>query len=241
MIKPLNILIVDDETFARKQISEIVQKVSSKYLITEASSLVEAKNAIAQKDFKIIFLDINLKGELGFDLVPSIPKWTKIIFVTAMDNYAIRAFEVNALDYILKPPTIERVTKALDRIKGKHADKTLLEPLSMDDRIFVQTRNEIKFIQLTDIEYIQADGVYTQLYSSKANPVLIRKSLSDWNKSLSSKDFVQIHRSTIINLNKVARIVPHSKGTFLIYTKGLDTPLSVSRTFSFAIKERMIV
>lgn len=236
-----NILIVDDETFARKQISEIIQTVSPKYLITEASSLIEAKNAIFQKDFSIIFLDINLKGALGFDLVPSIPKQTKIIFVTAMDNYAIRAFEVNALDYILKPPTAERITKALDNLKEDPNTKKLAEPFSLDDRIFIQTNKAIQFILISDIKYIQADDVYTQLYISQAKPVLIRKSLSDWKKSLPSKDFIQIHRSTIININKVARIEPYSKGTFKIYIKGEDTPLSVSRTFSAAIKERMIV
>lgn len=236
-----NILIVDDETFARKQIGDIVQKVSLNYEISEASSLSEAKNAISKKDFKIIFLDINLKGALGFDLIPSIPKKTNIIFVTALDNYAIRAFEVNALDYILKPPTLERMAKAISQIEEKHTVNRSVEPLTMNDRIFVQTSKEIEFIQLSDIKYIQADSVYTQLYTSKKNPVLIRKPLSDWNKSLPSKDFVQIHRSTIINLNKVARIVPHSKGTFKIYINGLDTPLPVSRSFSSNIKERLLV
>lgn len=235
------ILIVDDETFARNQISEIVQKVLPDSLISEVSSLVEAKNVIAKEDFTIIFLDINLKGETGFDLVPSIPKQTNIIFITAMDKYAIRAFEINALDYILKPPTIERVTKAIDRIKGKHAYRKLTDPLTTEDRIFVKTGDEIKFIQVSDIKYIQADGVYTQLFTSKANPVLIRKPLSNWNKSLPSKDFIQIHRTTIINLNNVARIVSHSKGTFKIYMNGLDTPLPVSRSYSSRIKERLLV
>ena len=240
-MEPMNILVVDDETFARKQISEIVQKVSPKCLITEASSLSEAKNVISLKDFSVIFLDINLKGEMGFDLVPSIPIQTKIIFVTAMDNYAIRAFEVNALDYILKPPTIERVTNALNQLKDEPHVQKIAEPLSMDDRIFVQTNKAIQFIQLSDIMYIQADGVYTQLYTPETNPFLIRKSLSNWIKSLPPKNFIQIHRSTIINLNKVSKMLPANKGTYKIFIKGCATSFPVSRSFSAVLKERLIV
>jgi DNA-binding LytR/AlgR family response regulator len=238
---PMNILIVDDEIFARKQISEIVKKISPKYVITEAFSLKEAKSAISQKDFSIVFLDINLKGELGFDLVPSIPKQTKIIFVTAMNNYAIRAFEVNALDYILKPPTVERVTKALSLLNDESQVSNKALPFSMDDHILVQTNQEIKFIHISEIRYIQADGVYTQLSTSEAKPILVRKSLSEWINSLPLKNFIQIHRSTIINLNKVSKMLPANKGTYKIFIKGCATPFSVSRSFSAVLKERLIV
>ena len=238
---PMNILIVDDEIFARKQICEILQKVSPKCLIAEAASLSEAKSAISKKDFSIVFLDINLKGELGFDLVPSIPKQTKIIFVTAMDNYAIRAFEVNALDYILKPPTVERVAKALALLNDKSKASNRLLPFSMDDHILVQTNQEIKFIHISEIRYIQADGVYTQLFTSEAKSILVRKSLSEWINSLPLKNFIQIHRSTIINLNKVSKMLPANKGTYKIFIKGCTTPFSVSRSFSAVLKERLIV
>ena len=238
---PMNILIVDDEIFARKQICEILQKVSPKCLIAEAASLSEAKSAISQKDFSIVFLDINLKGELGFDLVPSIPKQTKIIFVTAMNNYAIRAFEVNALDYILKPPTVERVTKALSLLNDESQVSNKALPFSMDDHILVQTNQEIKFIHISEIRYIQADGVYTQLSTSEAKPILVRKSLSEWINSLPLKNFIQIHRSTIINLNKVSKMLPANKGTYKIFIKGCATPFSVSRSFSAVLKERLIV
>ncbi len=236
----INILVVDDETFARKQISEIIQTISPNYLITEASSLSEAKSALFQNDFSIIFLDINLKGELGFDLVPSIPKQTKIIFVTAMDNYAIRAFEVNALDYILKPPTVERVTKALNLMKDDHHVNKISEPLSIDDRIFVQANNAVHFINIKDINYIQAQDVYTEIFATDGKSFLVRKSLTEWIKKLPDNDFFRIHRSTIININCMERMEPHGKGTFIVRLKGFETPFSVSRTYSANIKKRMI-
>jgi len=237
----INILVVDDETFARRQISEIVQTVSPKCLITEASSLTEAKSALFQNDFSIIFLDINLKGELGFDLVPSIPKQTKIIFVTAMDNYAIRAFEVNALDYILKPPTVERVKKALDLLKTEMPMSEVTDKFSIDDRIFVQIQNSVRFIDIKDIRYIQAEGVYTHLYTGEGKPYLVRKSMSSWGELLPTKFFMQIHRSTLINLNAVDRMVPYGKGTFKVYLIGTKEPLSVSRTYATDIKKMLIV
>ncbi|MBC8321974.1 MAG: response regulator transcription factor [Candidatus Marinimicrobia bacterium] len=236
----INILVVDDETFARKQISEIIQTISPNYLITEASSLSEAKSSLFQDDFSIIFLDINLKGESGFDLVPFVPKKTKIVFITAMDNYAIRAFEVNAMDYILKPPTIERVKQAIDLLTEDPHEKISTETFSMADRIFVQANNAVHFINIKDINYIQAQDVYTEIFATDGKSFLVRKSLTEWIKKLPDNDFFRIHRSTIININCMERMEPHGKGTFIVRLKGFENPFSVSRTYSANIKKRMI-
>ena len=146
-------LIVDDETFARKQISEILQKIDESCNIIEVASLSEAKESILQIKFSIIFLDINLKGESGFDLVPFIHKKTKVVFITAMNKYAIRAFEVNAMDYILKPPTLDRVKQTIELLKEDPVENLSNKSFTMADRIFIQENNAVHFINIKDINY----------------------------------------------------------------------------------------
>jgi DNA-binding LytR/AlgR family response regulator len=237
----MNFLIVDDETFARKQIGELVKKVCPECVIIEASTLSEAKSAISQTDFSIIFLDINLKGELGFDLVPSISKQTKIVFITAMDKYAIRAFEVNAMDYILKPPTFDRIKKAIDIYTHDPREKINLKIFSIDDRIFVQSNDVVQYIYIKDIRYVSAEGVYTHLFTSDSKPFLVRKSLTEWSDLLPKKHFIRIHRSTLINLNAIDHMKPLGKGMFNVYIKGFNDPLTISRSYSSEIKKLFMV
>ncbi len=238
-MKKMNYLIVDDETFARKQISDILKIINAHCNIEEAATLSESKTSISQTQFSIIFLDINLKGESGFDLVPFVPKNTKIVFISAMDSYAIRAFEVNAMDYILKPPTVERVKKAIDLLTDSPMEKKEAIPFSIKDRMFVQIGDTIQFINISDICCIEAKDVYTQLHTSEFKPILIRKPLSDW-VALLPDDFIQIHRSTIVNVNVIHKMESHGKGTFTVRLKGIESPFAVSRNYSVNIKKLMI-
>lgn len=239
-MKKINFLIVDDENFARKQISEILKKINVSCNITEAATLVKAKESLSHTKFSIVFLDINLKGETGFDLVPFIPKRTKIVFITAMESYAIRAFEINAIDYILKPPTLDRMKKTMDLMADNSIEKIPTESFTMTDRIFIQANNAIRFVNISDISFIQAKDVYTQIFSLETKHLLVRKSLTQWRKILPENDFIQIHRSTIVNINKIDRIETGNRGTYILFLKGTETPFSVSRTYSNEIKNRLI-
>ncbi|MBT3478897.1 MAG: response regulator transcription factor [Candidatus Marinimicrobia bacterium] len=234
------ILIVDDETFARKQICDLVHEICPEGVTTEADSLSEAKEALNQTEFSIIFLDINLKGDLGFDLVPFVPPQTKIVFITAMDKYAIRAFEVNAIDYIVKPPTVERIQNVFNKIENKKYEP-VLKTFTLEDRVFVQTDETFQFIQLKEIQYIEAKDVYSMIYILGIKPTLIRKSLSDWRNILPENHFFRIHRSTIVNINKIHHISPFGKGTFHVYLNGLETQLVMSRSYAIELKKRLIV
>lgn len=237
----LNILIVDDESIARKQVAELIHALYPESVIQEAASLKEAKHAIDEDTFSLIFLDINLKGEMGFDLVPFIPKKSKIVFITAMDKYAIRAFEVNALDYILKPPTKERIKKSIDQLNDVEAQPKKLKEFGLDDRIFVQSNDKIRFITLNDIRYIEAKDVYSMMVTSEKKSILVRKSLSKWIEILPQKHFLRIHRSSIVNINFIDHITPYGKGTFKVYLDGIEEPLTMSKSYSNALKTRLII
>ncbi len=239
-MNPLNILIVDDESLARKRIAELVSQACPEGIIKTAASLSEAKHAIDVNTFSLIFLDINLKGELGFDLVPFIPKKTKIVFITALDKYAIRAFEVNALDYILKPPTLERIQKSVNQLNENGLEPVDLKEFSLDDRIFVQSNDAIRFINLTDIKYIQAKDVYSMIITSEKKSILVRKSLMDWIKILPHNHFIRIHRSSIVNIKFIQHIAPYGKGTDKVYLDGVEEPLSMSKAYAGELKKRLI-
>jgi len=237
----LNILVVDDESLARKRIIELTNQVCPEGRITEAASISDAKNAINNNEFSLIFLDINLRGELGFDLIPFIPPKTKIVFITALDKYAIRAFEVNAMDYILKPPTIDRIKKTFDQLRNNESKPKAVDELSLEDRIFVQSNDSIRFVSLKDIKYIKAKDVYSLIFTSDKKPNLVRKSLTEWIKILPQKHFIRIHRSAIVNMNNIHHIAPFGRGTFKIHLDGVEEPLSMSKSYSLALKKRLII
>lgn len=119
-------------------------------------------------------------------------------------------------------------------------EKIPTESFTMTDRIFIQANNAIRFVNISDISFIQAKDVYTQIFSLETKHLLVRKSLTQWRKILPENDFIQIHRSTIVNINKIDRIETGNRGTYILFLKGTETPFSVSRTYSNEIKNRLI-
>ena len=233
----LRLLIVDDESLARESIRDLLESSSLICEIKEAGTVEDARVILDRNKIDGVFLDINLQGESGFDLVPFVPERTRIVFVTAFDQHAIRAFEVNALDYILKPPGRDRLLGCLKRIsEGLPPAENNLQ-LTLDDRLFIRGIDKVQFVMIRDIHFITVDRDYSTLHGKGGRTFLVRKTLKSWKNILPERDFIRIHRSTIVNLNVVERMVPFVKGRYHIYVTGRKDPLILSRRYADRIKE----
>ncbi len=210
-------------------------------VVGEAENLSEAIELIEKEKPNIVFLDIQLSGENGFDLLERVEQNFKLIFVTAFDAYAIRAFEVNALDYLLKPVNPERLAKAIARLaEEKPEEKPELRPLEFDDRIFLQLGERSIFLKVCDISHINAAGDYSEVLTIDKRKLLIEKPLREWETRLPEKQFLRIHRQTIINLEEVEEIETWFNRTFQVRLKKYPNPLAVSRRYAIKLKSKFV-
>jgi len=239
MSKLYNVLVVDDERLARKELSNMLSEYDCVNTIYNAEDVNSAMTMIEKHAPDLIFLDIQMPGESGFDLLNKIDYKGKVIFATAFDEYALRAFEVNALDYLLKPITHERLKKALDRLEEETPKKSNFEyNLQFDDRLFLTIGVKQVFIKVSSIIVIQSDGDYTQVITSCTNNGLVSKSMKEWENRLPQNYFCRIHRTTIINLEFVDKIEKWFNYSFKVYLKGIAEPYIISRRYSKQLKEK---
>ena len=230
-------ILVDDERLARKELRsmlaehEIIDVVGEAETVTQAAELVHAKNP------DVLFLDIQLPGETGFDLLDRITPACKIIFVTAFDEYAIRAFEVNALDYLLKPINPARLAQAIERLTTQiAAPASPVRALEYEDRLFIEVDERSRFLKVSDIILITAMGDYSRIFSCDGQKSLVLKPLKDWEERLPSKHFTRIHRSTIINVNYVERLESWFNRSYRIHIRQIPEPLVMSRRYAARFK-----
>ena len=181
----LRVVIVDDEPMARRALRRMLTDFPEINFCGEADSVDEAQRLIKDTRAGVVFLDIELYGESGFDLVPRLDKETAVVFVTAFNKYAIRAFEVNALDYLLKPVTKERLAESIRRLGEKRRTRSpSASPgrLNMEDVILVQDGKQRRWLALKDLCLIEANGDFTVLRSADGNSGALWRSLRQWEK-----------------------------------------------------------
>ena len=231
-------IIVDDERLARLQLRELLSHFEIIKVIAEADDVPSAVKIVNDLQPELIFLDIQMPGESGFDLLQQINSLPKIVFVTAFDQYAIRAFEVNALDYLLKPINPQRLAQAVARLSGDRQEDfaETVKPLEYDDYLFIAVGEQAEFIKVSSIVCIRADGVYSEVLIKDGRKIVLHKSLKQWLKQLPAKHFVQIHRSTVINLEDVERVEQWFNYSYRVYLRNIKEPLVMSRRFVTQLK-----
>jgi len=232
-------LLVDDERLARVEMRSLLAQHPHIEVVGEAESVDTAVSAIHAMKPDLIFLDIQMPGASGFDLLNRISVEAHIIFVTAFDAYAIRAFEVNALDYLLKPVSPERLEQALERMSREPAPEEPRRRLECGDRLFLNLDGQMRFIELNQILAIGALGDYTEIWTTDGNKNLALKPLKTWEARLPEKDFIRIHRSTIIHMGHVERLESWFNAAFRVYIRGIDEPFIMSRRFAAKIKHKL--
>ncbi len=230
----IRILIIDDEPLARQLVLEYLEDYSEFHVIKECQDGFEGLKAIQEHEPDLVFLDVQMPKINGFEMLELIDNPPAVIFTTAFDEFALKAFDAHAIDYLLKPFSKERFSKALDKFcQMEKKPWQLQEMLKLDaargqntDRVVVKVRNEIKIIPFQQIKYLEANDDYVNLYTSEGK-FLKNKTLRFFETVLDSDLFVRVHRSYIVKVNEINKIEPYEKEGYLIKLKtGESIPVS---------------
>jgi two-component system LytT family response regulator len=238
--KKYRTLIIDDEKYARSDLRELLSLFPTIDIVGEAKNIKTAIEAIENLKPDLLFLDIQFPGETGFELFDKVDITAKVIFVTAYDEYAIRAFDVNACDYLLKPVNPDRLALAIKRLPENHEQQN--QPsisLTEEDSIYLQLNYKYYFLRVDSIIKITAADHFTEVFTAKGLKGLTNKQLCEWEKRLPKSSFTQVHRSTIINMNFVERIERGANYSYHVIMKNIEEPILISRRYAAQIKKRM--
>ncbi len=255
-METLNVIIIDDERRVRNALRQTLEECGGVNVIAEADTIESARQTLAvHPEADGIFLDIQLPGGTGFDLVPDITDMKKVVFVTAYDQYAIRAFEVNALDYIMKPATPERLEQSLHRLRlhrKSQSTPTLgaspalpaentspQKTLALSDQLLLKFGTKSRFIPLENLVFVRSADNYTELHVEDGSIALMRKTLEEWAESLPPEIFLRLHRSTLVNKHFVEELVLESAGKYCIRLTGVDELFPISRSYASAVREAL--
>jgi two-component system, LytTR family, response regulator len=237
-VRAIDVLVVDDEALARRNLTLLLRNDPDIASVTECGSGLEAIAEIRRRRPDLVFLDVQMPECDGFDVLEllgaDMPE--TVIFVTAYDVYALRAFEAGALDYLLKPFDDARFHRALARAKQKLARDPLTQPRSIS-RIAVKNRNQTLFINVADIDWIEAASYYACIHVG-ADTHILRRTLQELEQDLDSRTFARIHRSIIVNLDRVRGLVLQDGGEYEVVLD-CDAHLRLSRRYRKHIQDRL--
>lgn len=220
IVNPIKVVIVDDEPLARENLRDLLSAFPQLAVVGEAGGVDEAVRIIAASEAEAVFLDIQMPGGSGFDLLPLLRRPIQIIFVTAYDRYAIRAFDINAVDYLLKPIERPRLTEAVNRLRsGAQIDRVLpimTRPLvdsrlSFIDEVLINAGVQSFFMPVSDITAVIAAGDYVKLLVADGREYILRGTIKQWRARLPEKEFVQLDRSLIVNLKHIISWRPYGR------------------------------
>jgi len=239
-------IVIDDERLARKELITLLNQLETVEVVGEAVNAEDAKEKINELNPDVIFLDIQMPEKTGFELLEELDSVPHVIFTTAYDEYALKAFQVNALDYLLKPIEPKRLEEALNKLSSKieaSAKSKLTEvqlnqkKLTLEDQVFVKDGDRCWFVRLSNVRLFESDGNYIKVYFENFKP-MIHKSLNALDERLDEKSFFRASRKHIINLGWVEGIEPWFNGGLVVTLKGGDR-IEVSRRQAARFKEMM--
>ena len=226
-------LIIDDERLARDELRRLLQEHPHIDIIGEAASVQEGLQQIERLSPELIFLDVQMPDGSGFDLLTLLEQPPKVIFTTAYDKYAIRAFDVSALDYLLKPVDPPRLAQAVQKLAPTAATQT--PPPAPDGKVFIKDGERCWFVALGDIVLFESEGNYTRVYFDHHRPLLLR-SLVQMEARLDAAKFLRISRSQIVNLSCVTGISPAPAGGMTLTLQN-ELKVSMSRRRAVLFKQ----
>lgn len=238
-------IIIDDERLARNELKKLLLDFPEIEVIAEAANASEGVEKIDSLNPDLVFLDIQMPGKTGFDMLSELERAPNVIFTTAYDEYALKAFEVNALDYLLKPVEPKRLADALQKLQVEEDKEPLSDHtisvnrsiLNEHDQVFVKDGERCWFVKLSDIRLFESVGNYAKVYFGPNKP-LILKSLNALEERLDEKVFFRANRKHIVNLRLIEKIEPYFNGGLLLEMKGGEK-IEVSRRQTVKFKEMM--
>ncbi len=237
-------LIIDDERLARKELNSLLEDSKEIIVVGEAINADDAYQKILELKPDLLFLDIQMPGKTGFDLLEMLDSVPHVIFTTAYDEYALKAFDVNALDYLLKPIQKERLQESIEKLIKKttesqqDSDENLEAfKLGVRDQVFVKDGDRCWFVRLSEVRLFESEGNYIKVYFEGNRP-MIHKSLNALDEKLDDRAFFRASRKHIINLSWIEKIEPWFNGGLMVQLKGGQN-VEVSRRQAARFKEMM--
>jgi len=237
---PMKALIIDDERLARKELMKLMEEHPSIEIIGEAQNADEAEKMIEELNPDLLFLDVQMPGRTGFQLLESLDMAPLVIFTTAYDEFALKAFEVNALDYLVKPIPTDRLAEAVRKVqeKARLREGRLRDgKLGVNDQVFVKDGDRCWFVSLANIRMFESDGNYIKVFFDNNRP-MIHKSLNALDEKLDERAFFRASRKHIVNLSWVEGIEPWFNGGLMVRLRGGDK-VEVSRRQAARFKDMM--
>ncbi len=245
MSDKLRTIIIDDEKLARDIVKRYASKIDTLEIIEECGNGFDGIKAINSQKPDLIFLDIQMPKLNGFEMLELLEEKPKIIFTTAFDQYALKAFDVNAIDYLLKPFSEERFTEAVNKVLKEHSDASnerveklkshIDEEIEYLDRVIVKQNQKITIIPIDKVSYFEAQDDYVMIHTEDGK-FLKQKTMKYFEDHLDPKNFIRIHRSSIVNISRVKEIELFDKDAYKAILKD-GTKLSVSRSGYTKLKE----
>lgn len=228
-------VLIDDEPLSREIVKSYLQAYPDFEVVEECNDGFEGVKAIQQHNPGLVFLDIQMPKINGFEMLELIDDPPAVIFITAFDEYAIRAFEANATDYLLKPFSEERFKKAIEKFMNQKSDEqakqlagTMADAPINQERIVVKTGTKVRIIPVRDIHYLEADDDFVKIVTDEGS-FLKNKTLQFYEKALDPKQFVRVHRSYLLSVNRITRIDPYQKESHVaVLRDGKQIPVSKS-------------
>ncbi len=230
-------IIIDDERLARQELKSLLSNFKEIEIIAECADAIDAKHKINELKPDIIFCDIQMPGKTGLELVEEISGIVDVVFVTAHDEFAIKAFELNAFDYLLKPVQTERLAETIKKLLVKES-LTKAEnntPLSESDTIFIKDGEKCWFVKLSDIRLFESEGNYVRVYFDTFRPLILR-SLNSLETRLNEKQFFRASRKHILNFSYIASVEPWFNGGLNVKLKD-GKEVEISRRQAVKLKE----
>jgi len=242
----IKVLLVDDEPLARSILNEYLVDYPEFVILKECNDGFEAAKAIAEFEPDLIFLDVQMPKINGFELLELLEDPPAVIFTTAYEEFAIKAFEQYAVDYLLKPISKTRFDKSIQKFSSqninlsKEGTKSFIQEVNQGnslDRVLVRTGNNIKIIPVSKINYLAADDDYVCIYTDEGSS-LKKNTLTYFEINLNEKEFVRVHRSYIVRINQITRIEPYEKDSHKVILKD-NTSISVSKSGYTKLKKAL--
>lgn len=232
-------IIIDDERLARQELKSLLAEFKEVEVIAECVSAADGKQKIEELKPDVVFLDINMPGKSGLELVEEISALPDVVFVTAYDEHAIKAFELNAFDYLLKPVQPQRLAETIKKLslKDTGSGKENTSLLNENDQVFIKDGEKCWFIRLNDIRLFESEGNYVRVYFDTNKPLILR-SLNNLEQRLSEKTFFRASRKHILNLNYIASIETWFNGGLMVKMKD-GREVEISRRQAVKLKELM--
>jgi two-component system, LytTR family, response regulator len=235
----MRVLVVDDEPLARRELRRLLAAFPIVQVVGEAGNIDEARERIQVLSPDVVFLDIQMPGGTGFDLLAQLDRVPRIVFTTAYDQYAVKAFEVNALDYLLKPVEPERLANAIRKIQESSPRETPATGTAPLEQLFIKDGLRCWFVALRQVSLLTSEGNYVRLHWGKERPLLGR-SLTSLEQKLDPKQFFRANRAQIVNLDFIQQVETGLGGR--LYVQLRDGPeVEVSRRQTREFKERTTI